>query len=125
MNEVRVMLKPCFEMGKTVPCTCSSHHFLPLSKYTISHKFTSEDEEYMTFHFDVFEKSNKIDLQISTYIGCVYNKFWWIGFVLDINEECGDIKVEKHFTGLHLKILVMCHPFEKVLCTIKLPSTTT
>ena len=95
MIEVRQTMQQRYDLGKTIPGTRCSHHFIPLSKNKISYKLTSEDIDVKIFEFGFYESSQNLnDFNVAMYVSCVYNTFWWIGLITEIDQEQGDLKVE-------------------------------
>ena len=51
-----------------------------------------------------------------TYVTCLYDSFWWVGFLTQVDVEQGDVKVQfmlphgprKNLIGQKLKIHAMC-----------------
>ena len=131
MNEVRDCMNERWQFGKSVPGTRNSHHFIPLTRTRIGHRFTSEGTELFTHDFNNADKV--IDLpQISAFIACIYDSRWWIGQVLDIDEEEGDVRVQfmwphgprKQFSWPHRDDICDV-PFTNILCTIAKPQSGT
>ena len=59
------------------------------------HKLTSEDEDVDVFDFHNNKAiTNVIELRVSAYVSCVYNTFWWIGLILEVDVELGDVKID-------------------------------
>ena len=133
MNDVRENLRICVDNGKTIPSTRSSHHFIPLSMSKISHRLTSEDEDVDVFDFDNKKAiTNVIELRVSAYVSCIYNTFWWIGLILEVDVELGDVKIDFLHPHGPRKTFTWpvggdtCHiPMKNILCSISAPLTAT
>ena len=134
MSVVRENLKSRFSQGDTVKGTRSSHYFIPQSTSIISHKFTSKDENFAdSFDFKNYTPIVNIDeLKQATYVSCVYNTFWWVGMVSQVDENEGDVKIELlHPHGPKKSFhwptpSDACYvPLKNVLCNITLPTTST
>ena len=68
MDEVRKSLEEQFSRRNTVPCTQSSHHFIPLSSSKIAHKLSSEDESHAGTHdFNLPTTFQLCDIRPMTY----------------------------------------------------------
>ena len=96
MVNVCADLEDHFAKSKTVPQTRSSHHFVPISCNKIAHKLTSEDREFLQFDFDK-SLTKEIDIKnikCFLYVSCIYNTFWWVGIVTEVNVHEGDLKIE-------------------------------
>ena len=91
---VRADLEDCFAKSRTLPGTRSSHHFVPISCNKFAPKLTSEDREF--FQFD-FNKSLTEEIQKSincfSYVSYIYDTFWWVGIVTEVNVHEGDLKI--------------------------------
>lgn len=132
MEEVRKFLEARFARGNTVPGSRSSHHFAPLSTSNIGHKLTSEDESYTDNHdFNLPSILEISDISPMQYVTCVYNSFWWIGIVNEINAEEGDVTVKfmhphgprKTFNWPQIEDTWFV-PIKKILCVVS-PTTYT
>ena len=85
-----------FAKSKTMPGTRSSHHYVPISCNKIAHKFTSEDREFLQYDFDK-SMTKEIDIKDTKcfwYASCLYNIFWRVGIVTEVNVHEGDLKIE-------------------------------
>ena len=117
MDEVCKSLEERFSRGNTVSSAWSSHHFIPLSSSKITHKLSSEDEYHTGTHdFNLPTTFQLCDIRPMTYVTCLYDSFWWVGLVTQVDVEQGDVKVQfifphghvKHLIGQKLKIHAMC-----------------
>ena len=96
MVNVHADLEDRFAKSKTLPRTRSSHHFVPISCNKIAHKLTSEDREFLQFDFDK-SLTKEIDIKnikCFLYVSCIYDTFWWVGIVTEVNVHEGDLKIE-------------------------------
>ena len=131
---VHANLEDCFAKSKTVPGTRSSHHFVPISCNKIAHNITSEYSEFLQFDFDK-SLTKEIDMKNNkcfSYVSCIYDTFWWVGIVTEVNVHGGDLKIEflhphgprKTFSWPSVadKYFV---PASNILCIITAPATTT
>ena len=97
MDEVCKSLEERFSSGNTVPGTRSSHHFIPLSSSKIAHKLSSEDKSRAgTRDFNLPTTLQLCDIRPMTYVTCLYDSFWWMGFVNQVVEQ-GDVKIQFMF----------------------------
>ena len=95
MKAVRERLETRYANGNTVPGSRSSHHFLPLTLSKIGHKLTSEDNYFVGRHdFSIPTLYNISEISLSSYVTCVYDSFWWVGMVTDIDIAEGDVKID-------------------------------
>ena len=95
MVVVRERMEKRFEVGKTIPGTRSSHHFIPQGGAKIAHKLCSEDEFFAATHdFKIPCHVLLSDVTPSTYVTCVYNSFWWVGLVHKVNQDQGDVDIQ-------------------------------
>ena len=108
-----------YSRGNTVPGTQSSHHFIPLSSSKIAHKLSSEDESRAGTHdFNLPTTFQLCDIRPMTYVTCLYDSFWWVGLVTQVDVEQGDVRVNfcshmghvKHLIDQKLKVHAMCQP---------------
>ena len=133
MDEVHKSLEKQFPRGNTVSGTRSSHHFIPLSSSKIAHKLSSEDESHAGTHdFNLPTTFQLCDIRPMTYVTCLYDSFWWVGLVTQVDVEQGDVKVQFMFPYGPHKILnwpetedSCCVPIKNILCQISSPTTTT
>ena len=110
-------LEDHFAKSKTMPGTRSSHHFVSLFCNKITHKLTSEDSKFFQFDFD---------------ISCIFDTFWWIGIVIEVNVHEGDLKIEflhphgPRKTFSWPSVADKCFvPASNILCVITAPTKTT
>ena len=95
MGGVHKSLVEQFSRGNTVPGTHSSHHFIPLSSSKIAHKLSSEDESRAGTHdFNLPTTFQLCDIRPMTCVTCLYDSFWWVGLVTQVDVEQGDVKVQ-------------------------------
>ena len=108
-----------YSRGNTVPGTQSSHHFIPLSSSKIAHKLSSENESHDDTHdFNLPTTFQLCDIRPMTYVTCLYDSFWWVGLVTQVDVEQGDVRVNfcshmghvKHLIDQKLKVHAMCQP---------------
>jgi len=133
MTAVRSFLQKRFAEGKTIPGTRSSHHFIPVSATEIGHKLTSEDTSFVDIiNFNISSPLSTKDIQMSSYITCIYNAFWWVGLVTDVDSEEGDVQVtfmhphgpRKTFNWPQHDDIVYVS-VKNVICQIEPPTTST
>ena len=134
MVNVRADLEDRFAKSNTMTGTRSSHHFAPISCSKIAHKLTREDSEFLQFDFDksLTEEIDIKNIKCFSYVSYIYNTFWWVGIVTEVNVHEGDLKIEflhphrprKTFSWSSVadKYFV---PASNVLCVITAPTTTT
>ena len=79
-----------------MPGTRSSHHFVPISCNKFAHKLTSEDREFLKFNFNksLTEEIDIKHIKCFSYVSCIYNIFWWVGKMTEVNKHKGDLKIE-------------------------------
>ena len=84
-----------FSRGNTVPSTQRSHHFIPLPSSKIAHKLLSEDKSHAGTHdFNLPTTFQLCDIRPMTYVTCLYDSFWLVGLVTQVDVEQGDAKVQ-------------------------------
>ena len=133
MGEVHKSLKEWFSRGNTIPGTQSSHHFIPPSSCKIAHKLSSEDESHAGTHdFNLLTTFQLSDIRPMTCVTCLYNSFWWVGLVTQVDVEQGDVKVQLMFPRGPRKTFNWpdtedsCYgPIKNIICQISSPTTTT
>ena len=79
-----------------MPGTRITHHFVPISCNKIAHKLAGEGREFFQFDFDK-SLTKEIDIKnikCFLYVSCIYDKFWWVGVVTEVNAHEGDLKIE-------------------------------
>ena len=131
MIDVREKINKRVEDGRTVPGTRGSHHFVPQGGTKISHKLCSEDESFAaTFDFKIPCHVLLSDVTPSTYVTCVYNGFWWVGLVQQVNHDEGDVEIQfMHPPGPRKTFnwprrTDQCPvPITNVICGIQVPKT--
>ena len=73
-----------------------SHHFVPISCNKIAHKLTNEDREFLQIGFEksLTEEIDIKNIKCFLYASCIYDTFWWVGIVTEVNVHEGDLKIE-------------------------------
>ena len=129
MDEVRKSLEEQFSRRNTVPCTQSSHHFIPLSSSEIAHKLSSEDKSRAGIHDFNLPTFQLCDIRPMTCVTCLYDSFWWVGLVTQVDVEQGDVRVNfcshmghvKHLIDQKLKVHAMCQSKTFIVRYLLLP----
>ena len=136
MVNVHADLEDHYAKSKTtVPGTRSSHHFVLISCNKTAHKLTSGDSKFLQFDFNK-SLTEEIDIKKSSVFHMsavsIYDKFWWVGKVTEVNVHEGDLKIEfLHPNGPRKtfswpSVADKCFvPVSKMLCVITAPTTTT
>ena len=94
MGEVHQSLENRFSRGDTVAGTRSSHHFIPLSSF----KKASKDKSHAGTHdFKLPTTFHLCDIRPMTYVTCLYDSFWYVGLLTQVDVEQGDVKVQSMF----------------------------
>lgn len=77
-----------------IPGTRSYHQFTPISKNKIGAKRCSSDTNFECIHD--FDKSyvEEVSVSIASYAAVVYDEYWWVGLVLEKNDEEGDVTMK-------------------------------
>ena len=131
LQETREAFAQRFEGTISVPGTRSFHMFQPLSNSCIATKRCSEDALF-TLHHDLLGKPDaRINFDKFDFVACEYEEKWWIGMVMDVNEEEGDALVKfMHPCGLAgsfywpSKDDQCLVPFAHILLKTDIPTTT-
>lgn len=131
VNKVRNQLDKRFEKAKTLPGTRSMHHFTPLPNFRIGAKRLSSDEQYsIVSGISVINFQDELQLHANCYIACVYDFFWYVGFVEKINYDEGDVLVRfMHPHGpapsFYWSNNDRCEvPFTHILCLVEVTTAT-
>ena len=116
-----------------VPETISSHHFVPISCNEITHKLTSGDREFLQFDFEKLLTEEIVikNIKCFSYVTCIYDMFWWVGIVTEMNVREGDLKIEflhphePRKTFSKPSVADKCFaPSSNALCVITAPTAT-
>ena len=92
MDEVCKSLEERFSRGNSAPGTQSSHNFIPLSSSKLAHKLSSEDESHAGTHdFNLPTIFQLCNIRPMTNVTCLYNFFWWVGLVTQVDVKQGDV----------------------------------
>lgn len=94
IEENEKKLENRFQFCQRVPGTRVYHRFTPLSESVIRCFVTSTCEQYDDHNISKILESS-LSFKKNDYIACIYDKKWWIGKVLEVNEENNDLYI--HF----------------------------
>ena len=98
MDGVHKWLVEWFSRENTVPGTQSSHLFIPLSSSETAHQLSSEDESHVgTHNFNLPPTFQLCDIRPMTCVPCLYDSFWWLGLVTQVDAEQGGVRVQFMF----------------------------
>ena len=104
-----------FSRGNTVPVTQSSHDFIPISSSKSAHKLSSEDESQEgLLDFNLPTTFQLRDIRPMTRMNCLYDSFWWVGLVNQVDVEQGHVNLSSHMghskqlINQKLKVHAMC-----------------
>ena len=86
------LLEQRFRQSRTIPGTRKLHSFVPLSRNKVSTKVysfsaTSKEERVTVLENEVASE------EIKGFVTCVYDKEWWVGFVLQVDEDSEQVNV--------------------------------
>lgn len=85
-------LKTRFEEALTIKGTQGFHAFIPISESKVFVKSFSNDVQ--GWEKEVTTTPDKLKLKdISGYVTAVYDKNWWLGYILEKNEELDEVKI--------------------------------
>ena len=130
MEQVRNIMNKRFQIAdKPIPGTRNFHHFIPLGDNKIGIKRVSWQD-----HFDLVFNFGKQHIIIRptphNYVACLYDKNWWIGMVMSVNDEEHDAEVKfMHPHGPARSFFWpsredLCYvPYNHILLSIGMPST--
>ena len=87
MEPVRIAMSQLYQIAeKPIPGTRNFHHFLPSSDNTICIKRVSWQDHYdFVFHFGQEQSITRPTPH--TCVVCIYDRNWWIGMVLSVNDN--------------------------------------
>ena len=85
-------LEQRFRQSRTIPGTRKLHSFVPLSRIKVSTKVysfsaTSKEERVTVLENEVASE------EIKGFVTCVYDKEWWVGCVLQVDEDSEQVNV--------------------------------
>lgn len=87
-----IFLKSRFEEALTIKGTQQLHAFIPINESTLSVKHFSGNEQGL--EVEVAKPLHTLKLEdITGYVTTVYDKKWWLGYVLEKNEELDEVKI--------------------------------
>ena len=90
------MLKNHYSKGKTVRGTRGYNYFCPVLSTTIAFKLSSNDSNYAgthSFHKRSIAKYHFTDLHNSSYVACMYDRNWWVGKIIQQDDQNEGVKV--------------------------------
>ena len=133
MVNVCADLKDHFVKSKTMPGTRSSHHFVTISCNKIAHKLLHEDRVSLIWFQQIIDWRNSYkNIKCFSYVSCIYDTFWWVCIVTEVNMHEADLKIEFfHQYGLRdtfcwPSVADNCFvPVSNILCIITAPTTIT
>lgn len=77
-------------LGDTIPGTTKYHHFQPIRIGTVGFKMISEDTVSSNHNFFIRKTHTplpQVEVSPQCYIGCVYDDKWWVGMVVEIEDN--------------------------------------
>ena len=91
----RKLLNDRYLKGSTVIGTRSFHHFYPIDEGVLEYKRTSDDECAAGSHcfFTVSPSHSLADFTLMSYVACNYDEKWWVGMILELDQQNNDMKV--------------------------------
>ena len=129
MSDTRQNQEERFKEGKTVPGTRSYHFYEPfLKERAVKFKRVNEDSEYCGKA--VFRNIlDEVKWQPMQFVACIYDGFWWIGLILELNRELEDAHVKfMHPHGPTNSVYwprrndICWVPFSQILCIVQAPT---
>ena len=84
-----------YKRGKTIPGTRSYHYFIPTEDRYLLYKRASMDQNFTgEYSFRIQEHQINIhQYKVMEYVSSLYDNFWWMGMVMDIDRESNELKV--------------------------------
>ena len=93
INQKRGFL-PRIQGTCAVPGTSSFHQFVPVGEHTIATKRCSDDNSFVLIHSLYCQAFNVENVHINDFVSCLYENTWWIGLVMEIDNEQTDVRVK-------------------------------
>jgi hypothetical protein len=92
-KEEEGLLSSRFATAETVCGTQQLHAFMPVKKGVLNTKMYSASPNYTENHvISVLKDTIKLK-DITGFVTCMYDTFWWLGCVLSVGEESNDVKI--------------------------------
>ena len=82
-----------FKDVETLPGTRSFHEFIPISERHITVKRCSDDEAFNIKH-DLLKLPAEPQIEVLSYVTCLYDNEWRVGIILEINKDERDTLVK-------------------------------
>ena len=89
VDKKRSMLDKRFQGTFAVPGTRSFHQFVPVGEHAIATKRCSDDIPFVLQH-DLYCQASVVNVDINDIVSCLYENTWWIGLVMEIENEQND-----------------------------------
>ena len=93
VDEKRSMVDKRFQGTYAVPGTRSFHQFVPVGEHTIATKRCSDDIPFVLQH-NLYCQASVVNVDINDFVSCLYENTWWIGLVMEIDNEQNDACVK-------------------------------
>ena len=87
-----LLLKERFEISRTIPGTRKLHSFIPVTRNKVCTKVYSSSSTSKEERVTVQQDELELD-EIHGFITCLHKGKWWVGCVLQVNEDSGKVFV--------------------------------
>ncbi len=132
LNKHREDLKLRFKHTFPAPGTRMFHQYVPLTESIVGAKKCSENQEFYSKHNLLSKVDAPEGLHLCDFVACIYDKKWWVGFVLDVNDDDGDVLIKfmhphgpsRSFSWPNNDDICLV-PVTHVLCNVDPPTTAT
>jgi hypothetical protein len=92
-NEEEGLLSSQFATAQTVHGTQQLHAFMPVKKGVLNTNIYSASPNYTENPVSSVRKDTNQLKDITGFVSCMYDNFWWLGCVLSVSEESNDVKI--------------------------------
>ena len=120
-----------FMNGHTVAGTRNNHYFVPINEYQLKVGRISGSEYTFIANVGIMSELDKRDLKLQPgqYVACLYDGFWWIGNIYEVDHKERDALIEfmhphgitRHFYWPEKKDQCWI-PEQHILCQISAPT---
>ena len=117
--------------GHTVAGTRNNHYFVPINEYQLKVGRISGSEYTFIANVGIMSELDKRDLKLQPgqYVACLYDGFWWIGNIYEVDHKERDTLIEfmhphritRHFYWPEKKDQCWI-PEQHILCQISAPT---
>ena len=88
-----IFLEERFQNAKTIAGTRKLHSFIPLSKDKVRARYFSSSATFKDISVSLPWRNELTFENVSGFVTCCYNEQWWLACVLQLDADCGTVKV--------------------------------